>query len=121
MAEDILIRERMGAVMRLVLNSPGTLNALSDEMLAALSSAFDEIGADTSIRAVVIAAQGKAFSAGHDLKQMQAHRNAADGGRGYYNDLFTRCSAVMQKIPALPQPVIAEVHGIATAAGCQLA
>ncbi|MEJ1998293.1 MAG: enoyl-CoA hydratase [Maritimibacter sp.] len=121
MAEDILIRERAGAVMRLVLNSPGTLNALSDEMLAALSSAFNEIGADTTIRAVVIAAQGKAFSAGHDLKQMQAHRNAADGGRGYYDDLFTRCSAVMQKLPALPQPVIAEVHGIATAAGCQLA
>ena len=120
MAEPILLREDAASVARLTLNNPGSLNALSDAMLAALRQAFAAIAADARIRVVVIAGNGKAFSAGHDLKEMQAHRNAADGGRGYYDDLFGRCGAVMQMIPALPQPVIAEVHGIATAAGCQL-
>ncbi|MCB1330816.1 MAG: enoyl-CoA hydratase [Maritimibacter sp.] len=121
MGDPILIREDRGAVARLTLNSPGSLNALSDEMLAALSEAFAEIAEDRSIRAVVLAGAGKVFSAGHDLKQMQAARNAPDGGRAYYDDLFTRCGTVMQAIRALPQPVIAELHGIATAAGMQLA
>jgi len=117
----ILIREDRGAVARLTLNSPGSLNALSEEMLAALAEAFTALKTDGTIRAVVIAGAGKVFSAGHDLKQMQAARNATDGGRAYYEDLFHRCGQVMQMIPALPQPVIAEVHGIATAAGLQLA
>ncbi len=121
MAEPILLREDHGAVARLTLNTPGNLNALSDEMLAALAAAFATLEAEPAIRAVVIAGAGKVFSAGHDLKQMQAARNAADGGRAYYEDLFTRCGAVMQQIRALPQPVIAEIHGIATAAGLQLA
>ena len=121
MGEPILIREDHGAVARLTLNSPGSLNALSDEMLAALDAAFAEIAQDPAIRAVVLAGAGKVFSAGHDLKQMQAARNAGDGGRGYYDDLFARCGNVMQAIRALPQPVIAELHGIATAAGLQLA
>lgn len=121
MSDTILIRETHGAVARLALNSPGTLNALSDDMLDALRAAFEDIGHDESIRAVVIAAKGKAFSAGHDLKQMQAHRTDPDGGRAYYDGLFGRCGDVMQMIRALPQPVIAEVHAIATAAGCQLA
>lgn len=121
MAEPILIREDHGAVARLTLNSPGNLNALSEEMLAALSEAFDTLRRDETIRAVVIAGAGKVFSAGHDLKQMQAARNVEDGGRAYYDDLFARCGGVMQAIRALPQPVIAEIHGIATAAGLQLA
>ena len=117
----ILIREDHGAVARLTLNSPGSLNALSDEMLSALAEAFAALAEDRSIRAVVISGAGKVFSAGHDLKQMQAARNATDGGRAYFDDLFRRCGVVMQMIPALPQPVIAEVHTIAAAAGLQLA
>lgn len=120
MADPILIREDAASVARLTLNAPGSLNALSDAMLAALRETLAEIAVDESVHAVVLAANGKAFSAGHDLKEMQAHRNAADGGRAYFDDLFGRCGGVMQMIPALPQPVIAEVHGIATAAGCQL-
>lgn len=121
MTAPILIRDDHGPVARLTLNSPGNLNALSDEMLAALAEAFDALAEDTNIRAVVLAGAGKVFSAGHDLKQMQAARNAPDGGRGYYDDLFSRCGRVMQEIRTLPQPVIAELHGIATAAGLQLA
>jgi len=120
MQDAILLREDHGAIARLTLNNPRALNALSDEMLDALAAEFDRLAADEAIRVVVIAAHGKAFSAGHDLKEMQAHRNDPDGGRGYYEGLFARCGAVMQKIPALPQPVIAEVHAIAAAAGCQL-
>jgi len=117
----ILIREDHGAVARLTLNSPGSLNALSGDMLAALADTFDALQSDKNIRAVVIAGAGKVFSAGHDLKEMQAARNGEDGGRDYYEDLFASCGSVMQAIRALPQPVIAEVHGIATAAGLQLA
>ncbi|MCB1337067.1 MAG: enoyl-CoA hydratase [Maritimibacter sp.] len=121
MDQPILLREDSGAVARLTLNSPGSLNALSETMLGALEEAFDALAADATIRAVVIAANGKAFSAGHDLKQMQGHRNDPDGGRSYYDALFARCGGVMARIPALPQPVIAEVRGLATAAGLQLA
>jgi enoyl-CoA hydratase/carnithine racemase len=121
MDEPILLREDHGAIARLTLNNPRALNALSDAMLAELRAAFTALAADETIRVVVIAANGKAFSAGHDLKQMQAARTGAqDGGQGYFEDLFSRCGDVMQMIPALPQPVIAEVHAIATAAGCQL-
>ncbi len=120
MSDPILIREDAASIARLTLNNPGALNALSDEMLAALKAEFTRIGEDANIRAVVLAGNGKAFCAGHDLKEMQAARASADKGRAYFLDLFTRCGEVMQMIPALPQPVIAEVHGIATAAGCQL-
>lgn len=120
MAEKILIREDAASVARLMLNNPSALNALSDAMLAALREEFDRLAGDTSVKAVVLAGAGKAFCAGHDLKEMQAGRAAPDKGRAYFNDLFARCSEVMQMIPRLPQPVIAEVHGIATAAGCQL-
>lgn len=89
-------------------------------MLAALGQALDRVAADDSVRAVILAAEGKAFSAGHDLRQMQAARADADGGRAAYEELFADCAQVMQKIAALPQPVIAEVQGVATAAGCQL-
>ena len=117
---ELILREDAGGVARLVLNSPGNFNALSDAMLAALKAAFDALAEDRSVKVVVLAAVGKAFCAGHDLKEMQAGRAAPDKGRAYFADLFARCADVMQMIPALPQPVIAEVHGIATAAGCQL-
>jgi len=109
-----------GAVVRLTMNAPDRLNALSDEMLAALQDQIDALQADRSVRAVVLSGTGKAFCAGHDLKEMQAGRQSEDGGRAYFADLFTRCGEVMQMIPTLPQPVIARAHGIATAAGCQL-
>ncbi|WP_204114203.1 enoyl-CoA hydratase [Shimia biformata] len=116
----ILERNDTKAVAHLMMNSPERLNALSDEMLAALQSEFDALKDDRSVRAVVISGAGKAFCAGHDLKQMTAGRQAGDGGKAYFNDLFSRCAAMMTTIRALPQPVIAQVHGIATAAGCQL-
>lgn len=117
---DLVLREDTDHVARLVLNSPSNFNALSLEMIDALSDAFRAIEADDTIRAVILAAEGKAFSAGHDLRQMQAARQNEDAGRAAYDKLFGRCAGMMQMIPALPQPVIAEVQGIATAAGCQL-
>ncbi len=116
----LLIREDIGAVTRLTMNSPERLNALSDEMLATLTDTLDAIALDTSIKAVIIKGAGKAFCAGHNLKQMQAKRAADDGGAAELKDLFDRCSIMMGKIQALPQPVIAQVHGLAAAAGCQL-
>lgn len=120
MTDPILIREDAASIARLTLNNPQALNALSDAMLAALQEEFDRLATDSSIRAVVIAGAGKAFCAGHDLKEMTAGRAAPDRGRAYFADLFARCARMMTSIPKLPQPVIAEVHGIATAAGCQL-
>lgn len=116
----ILERHDTGAVTRLVMNAPERLNALSDEMLAALQTTLDGIANDRSVRAVIISGNGKAFCAGHDLKQMTAGRQAEDGGRAYFKDLFDRCAAMMARVQSMPQPVIAQVHGIATAAGCQL-
>ena len=120
MTSALLIREDLGAVTRLTLNAPEKLNALSDAMLAALKDAFQALADDRTARVVILRGAGKAFCAGHDLKEMQAGRATDDKGRAYFADLFARCAQVMQLIPALPQPVIAEVHGIATAAGCQL-
>ncbi|MGL4311249.1 MAG: enoyl-CoA hydratase [Paracoccaceae bacterium] len=120
MSEQVLLREDRGSIATLTMNRPAALNALSDAMLAALSDGFAALREDSSIRVVILRGAGKAFCAGHDLREMQAGRGAGDGGRAYFNDLFRRCGEVMQAIPALPQPVIAEVHGIATAAGCQL-
>ena len=116
----ILIREDQGAIARLTLNAPEKLNALSDAMLAALQEEFDALREERSIRAVILGGAGKAFCAGHDLKEMTQGRQAEDGGKAYFADLFTRCSKVMTAIRTLPQPVIAKPHGIATAAGCQL-
>ena len=116
----ILEREDTGAIARLTLNHPEKLNALSDAMLAALSDEFEALAADEKIRVVIIAGAGKAFCAGHDLKEMTQGRQAEDGGKAYFADLFTRCTKVMTAIRNLPQPVIAQPHGIATAAGCQL-
>jgi len=113
--ESILLREDRNGVVTLTLNRPAQFNVLSEEMLAALQEALDDIAEDESIRCVVLAAAGKAFCAGHDLKQMRANPR-----QDYYEDLFARCSRVMQAIVNLPVPVIARVHGMATAAGCQL-
>ena len=110
----VLQRQRAG-IAYLTLNRPAQYNALSEEMLSALESAFGQIAADPSVRVVVLAGEGKAFCAGHDLKQMQAQPSLE-----YYRRLFAQCSRLMMRIQTLPQPVIARVHGVATAAGCQL-
>jgi len=120
MTDSILLRHDTDAVATLTMNAPGRLNALSDAMIAALQAEFDALKDETTIRAVILRGAGKVFCAGHDLKEMTGGRQAPDGGRGYFADLFSRCSTLMTTIPRLPQPVIAEVHGIATAAGCQL-
>ncbi|WEF23664.1 enoyl-CoA hydratase [Paracoccus sp. S3-43] len=117
---NLILRQDSDPIARLVLNSPENYNALSMQMIDALADALRQIGDDDSVRVVVLAAQGKAFCAGHDLRQMQAARDGADGGAAAFADLFDRCARMMQMIPVLPQPVIAEVQGIATAAGCQL-
>ena len=120
MTEPILQRSDAGGVATLTLNTPASLNALSDAMLDALLGAFADVAQDRTTKVVILRGSGKAFCAGHDLKEMQAGRAAPDKGRAYFEGLFARCAEMMQAIPALPQPVIAQVHGIATAAGCQL-
>lgn len=116
----ILERRDTGAIAHLHMNAPERLNALSDEMLAALQEQCDALLQDRTIRAVILSGEGKAFCAGHDLKQMTAARQNEDGGKAAFKDLFDRCARFMQSLNKLPQPVIAQVHGIATAAGCQL-
>lgn len=116
----MLKREDAASVATLTMDAPERLNALSDAMLAALQETLDEIGKDETVRAVIIRGTGKAFCAGHDLKEMQAGRQSEDAGAAYFTDLFDRCARMMQTIQSIPQPVIAQVHGIATAAGCQL-
>lgn len=119
-ATDPLLVEQLGAVLRLTLCNPPA-NALSMGTMLALQAQLDRAATDKSVRVVVIAAiGGKVFSGGHDLKQMQSHRADADQGRAFFEETFATCSRLMQSIRALPQPVIAEINGIATAAGCQL-
>jgi enoyl-CoA hydratase/carnithine racemase len=115
-----LLRHEVDGIAVLTLNRPDRRNSLSEEMLAAVAGQLDSIARDHAVRAVVLAANGPVFCAGHDLRELSAHRNDADGGRGYFQELMTRCSAMMQAIVSLPQPVIAAVQGTATAAGCQL-
>ena len=111
----ILLREDSGGVAKLTLNRPSQFNSLSEEMLIELQSALDAIAGDPAVRVVVIGGAGKAFCAGHDLKQMRANHSKA-----YMQKLFKQCGRMMMRIVEMPQPVIARVHGIATAAGCQL-
>jgi enoyl-CoA hydratase/carnithine racemase len=115
-----LVREDIDEIAVLTLNRPQACNSLSEEMLAALHRELADIGAQTRVRAVVIAAKGPAFSAGHDLKELTAHRADADGGRSYTRHIMESCSAMMLAVLRLPQPVIAAVEAMATAAGCQL-
>jgi enoyl-CoA hydratase/carnithine racemase len=116
----VLQREDHGNITVLTLNRPQARNSLSEALIAALSDTFADLSSDRSIRAVVLAANGNAFCAGHDLKELTARRSDADRGRAYFQTVMTNCSAMMQAIVALPQPVIAAVQGVATAAGCQL-
>jgi enoyl-CoA hydratase/carnithine racemase len=111
----LVLERRQGAVAFLTLNRPAQYNALSEEMLSALEGTLNALSADASVRVVVLGGAGKAFCAGHDLKQMKANSNLE-----YYRRLFGDCSRLMMRIQSLPQPVIARVHGTATAAGCQL-
>lgn len=120
MNQQILQRQDANNVATLTLNAPERLNALSDAMLSAVQDQVDSLAKNRSIRAVILRGAGKAFCAGHDLKEMTAGRQAKDGGAAYFKDLFERCTAVMLGLQALPQPVIAQVHGVAAAAGCQL-
>jgi enoyl-CoA hydratase/carnithine racemase len=120
MANPLVHREDRGAITHLTMDAPHNLNALSDEMLAALQSHLDALADDAAQKVIILKGAGRAFCAGHDLKQMQAARKAEDGGAGAWKDLFDRCSHLMQTLPRLPQPVIAQVHGLAAAAGCQL-
>ena len=117
----ILLRDlSQDGILRLTLNDVGRRNALSEAMLTELGAAFAEAGNDPAVRVIVLAANGPAFCAGHDLKEMTAGREAPDGGRVYFTKIMAQCSGVMQGIVNCPKPVIAEVTGIATAAGCQL-
>ncbi|MFN8070493.1 MAG: enoyl-CoA hydratase [Mycobacterium sp.] len=114
--EPLLLHHRDDrGVVTLTLNRPGAFNALSEAMLSALTDAFEALAADDTVRVVVLAAAGRAFCAGHDLKEMRTEPSL-----DYYRRLFDQCTAVMLAIQRLPVPVIARVHGIATAAGCQL-
>jgi enoyl-CoA hydratase/carnithine racemase len=120
MPNKLLNRENTGAIATLTLNNPNSLNALSNDMLDCLQTELDNIKIDKKIRVVIIKGSGKAFCAGHDLKEMTLSRQDEDGGKAEFKALFDKCARMMQTIPTLPQPVIAQVHGIATAAGCQL-
>jgi enoyl-CoA hydratase/carnithine racemase len=119
-AMALVERQDKDGVAHLTMNAPERLNPLSRAMLAELQAACDAIADDRDIRAVILSGAGRAFCAGHDLREMQAARQSPDGGAADYADLFDRCTALMLRIRSLPQPVIAQVQGIATAAGCQL-
>src|SRR3954447_26896389 len=119
-ADAVLLRQNEGPVAVLTLNRPAARNSLSEDLLGALGQALTSIAKDDSVRAVVVSASGTAFCAGHDLKELTSRRSDADGGRAYFQQIMTTCSAMMQQIVNLPQPVIAAVQGVASAAGCQL-
>ncbi|MBI1262407.1 MAG: enoyl-CoA hydratase [Rhizobiales bacterium] len=117
---DILLHREENEIATLTLNRPAQRNALSRDLMSAMLERLKIIAADKSVKAVVLAANGPAFCAGHDLRELTAAREEADRGRTFYQATMKQCSELMQAIVTLPQPVIARVHGIATAAGCQL-
>ncbi len=119
MTHTLIGAEQRGAVLRLTLENPPA-NLLSLAVMEGLQAEFEAARGEKSVRVVVIAAAGKLFSAGHDLKEMTAHRADADGGKAFFERTFAACARLMQSIVDLPQAVIAEVDGVATAAGCQL-
>jgi enoyl-CoA hydratase/carnithine racemase len=119
-SESLLLVERAGPILRLTLNRPAARNALSVALMEALQAALDDAARDSTLRVIIMAANGPTFSAGHDLKEMTAHRADADKGRAAFAALFVQCSKLMQTIVRHPLLVIAQVQGVATAAGCQL-
>ena len=114
-AEPLLLRQDDGGVVTLTLNRPAQFNSLSQALMSALQAELERISADAGVRAVIMAGAGKAYCAGHDLKEMRS-----DASKEFQKQLFRQCSKLMLTLVRLPQPVIARVHGIATAAGCQL-
>ena len=119
--QDILkVEKTTDSIVRLILNDEKSGNSLSDEMISLMSSRLEEISNNEDIKVVVIASTGKIFCAGHNLKEMTEARQNNDEGRSYFTNLFQSCSDMMQSIVNCPKPVIAEIDGIATAAGCQL-
>src|SRR4051812_22471143 len=116
----VLLREELDDVAVLTLNRPEARNSLSEGLIAALTEMLANIASDKRVRVVVLAANGPAFSAGHDMKEMTARRSDTDRGRAYFKQLMGACAAMMQAIVHLPKPVIAAVQGPASAAGCQL-
>ncbi len=117
---SLLRRGQEMGVATLTLDNPASRNALSSAMIAALSDALADAARDPGVRALIIAGEGPAFSSGHDLRELAAHRNDLDGGEAFFERLMRACAEMMQAIVDLPKPVIAAVEGIATAAGCQL-
>ncbi len=118
--EAPVLLETTDGIATVTLNRPRAMNALSEDMLSALQEVWDGLKDNRDVKAVILRGAGDHFCAGHNLKEMTARRSDTDGGAGYFNDLFATCSKMMLSIVNLPQPVIAEVQGIATAAGCQL-
>jgi enoyl-CoA hydratase/carnithine racemase len=116
----ILLRDDIDGIALLTLNRPAQRNTLSEAMLTALAGEFAAIAADRNVRAVILSHNGPAFSSGHDIKELTAHRADADRGRAYFKALMEQCSALMMSVRKVPQPVIAAVEGVAAAAGCQL-
>src|SRR5438067_7681679 len=116
----VLIEERTEGVLRLVMNRPAQRNALSVALMSALQDALERAAADQACRVIIIAGAGPAFCAGHDLRELRSEDDVSEARRETYRRIFAQCSALMLQIVRLPKPVIAEVHGIATAAGCQL-
>lgn len=118
---DILTHEMLeSGVLRFTLNDEKRRNALSEAMLSALTKAFKSAGDDPAVRVIILAANGRAFCAGHDLKELTAGRSHEEGGKAYFAQIMAQCSSMMQDIVHCPKPVIAEITGVATAAGCQL-
>ena len=118
--EELVLMDINEGVATLTLNHASTINSLSEAMMARLQACFDQLAGDTAVRAIVLRSSGKHFCAGHNLKEMTARRADDDGGKAYFQSLFQTCSTLMKTIVRQPQPIIAEVRGIATAAGCQL-
>ncbi|WP_420561854.1 enoyl-CoA hydratase [Tepidicaulis sp.] len=119
-AMPVLLREDKGAIATLTLNRPKARNSLSEELMQAVLGEVEKIGADPDLKVIILKANGPGFCAGHDLKELTAARTEGDKGRAYYTRIMKLCSRMMQAIVQCPKPVIAQVHGIATAAGCQL-
>jgi enoyl-CoA hydratase/carnithine racemase len=118
--EPLVLATQDGTVLRLTLNRANARNALSESLMGALQSALDEAARDSKLRVIILGANGPAFSSGHDLKEMTARRKDNDKGKAAFAALFTQCSKLMQTVVRHPKPIIAQIQGIATAAGCQL-